>query len=76
MQRNEVQVYWYQNNSSTEKGFDAEIFAVAAAEAQDYVENSMWMLYFWTSGEIHGGDFKKNGAKGIPVGVIQWLITE
>ena len=49
--------------AATEKGFDAEIFAVAAAEAQDYVEKQH--VRFMEA------DFKKKmEPKGIPVGVI------
>ena len=51
--------------AATEKGFDAEIFAVAAAEAQDYVEKQhVDVVLLGPQVRFMEADFKKkNGAK-------------
>ena len=58
--------------AATEKGFDAEIFAVAAAEAQDYVEKQhVDVVLLGPQVRFMEADFKKKmEPKGIPVGVI------
>ena len=54
------------------EGFDAEIFAVAAAEAQDYVEKQhVDVVLLGPQVRFMEADFKKKmEPKGIPVGVI------
>lgn len=69
VQREWVQVYWYQKcRKQLQRRALMQKFCSGSSEAQDYVENSMWMLYFsdlrWDS---YGGGFKKMEPKGIPV---------
>ena len=54
--------------AATEKGFDAEIFAVAAAEAQDYVEKQHVDVVRILR--------KKWSQKEFQSVLFQWLITE
>ena len=58
--------------SSYREGLDAEIFAVAAAEAQDYVEKQhVDVVLLGPQVRFMEADFKKKmEPKGIPVGVI------
>ena len=64
--------------AATEKGFDAEIFAVAAAEAQDYVEKQhVDVVLLGPQVRFMERILRKNGAKrNSSRWLFQWLITE